>query len=77
MRTVVPRGPLGPAAMEGRGQRLLEGGHRQAWTPSAVKSSGNDCATSRRDFTIITPVSACHRVSDTEKYRRSISIETL
>jgi len=26
MRTVVPRGPLGPAPMEGRGQRLLEDG---------------------------------------------------
>ena len=77
MGTVVPRGPLGHAPTEGRGQRLLEGGHRRAWTPSAVKSSGNYCATSWRDFTIIAPVSACHRVSYTEIYSRSISRETL
>src|SRR5262249_9084372 len=39
---------LGHAPTEGRGQRILEGWHRRAWTPSAVKSSGNYCATSRR-----------------------------
>ena len=67
----------GPRGAEGRGQRLLEGGHRRAWTPSAVKSSGNGCATSRRDFTIIALVSACHLVSYIERYSRSISRETL
>src|SRR5262249_3072958 len=73
----VPRGPLGHAPTEGRGQRLLEGGHHRAWTPSAVTSSGNDCATSRRDLTIIAPVSACHHVSYVAIYRRSSSRETL
>ena len=41
-----------------------------ASTPSAAKSTGNDCAMSWRDSTIIAPVSACHRVSYTERYSR-------
>src|SRR5215475_10002806 len=46
---------------------------RLAWTTSAVKSSVNDCATSRRDSTIIAPVSVYHRVSYAERYSRFIA----
>jgi hypothetical protein len=35
MGVMVPRGPLSHAPTEGRGQRLLEGGHRQVGTPGA------------------------------------------
>jgi hypothetical protein len=34
MGVMVPRGPLSHAPTEGRGQRLLEGGHRQVGTPA-------------------------------------------
>jgi hypothetical protein len=39
MGAMVPRGPLSHAPTEGRGQRLLEGGHRRVGTPAPLDGS--------------------------------------
>src|SRR5262249_21358735 len=43
---------------------------RPALTTSVAKCTGNYCATSWRDSTIIAPVSVCHHVSYAERYSR-------